>query len=412
MVNKIHSRIKFCIIIFLAFSILSLTETSNGNVMEEIDAQYTRLIWDKNQQNIFYGTQYGALGRWNLQSGNNINEDYIMKGSVSSLSLNANKSLGLITTNSNYTSIWEEGDMTSVGQYGLSDIEITSGIWDPYISNIYYTGDGQGNITKWDLSRSNTSLIINSTNLRDHGISFFELSQNDNYLAIGFEDDVVSIIDLTDFTILHSFGDSQFLSDTITDIKWSPNDNLIAVSYLFTDVKIWNISNELLIKSIIPDNALNVFGAMDFSPDGSYLFIGASSTFQIYEISTWEIRTFYFWEHGLVTDAIWTDDNRIIIAAALTLVVTNVPNLNILENDLLSLDFGDNSSLGEIVFYGIIAIILISTYMGIPALRRYHPIGIGYYFIRVPIFAAIGLVYLVSFHIPKILEYVKNKDRS
>ncbi len=97
---------------------------------------------------------------------------------------------------------------------------------------------------------------------------------------------------------------------SVTDIVYSPDGRLLAVSSFDCTINVWNTQTETLIKVIATADRNNYLGPitdLDFSPDGNYLLASSwDGGPTVWRVSDWERLTFDATdlEYGVSTDAV------------------------------------------------------------------------------------------------------------
>lgn len=150
----------------------------------------------------------------------------------------------------------------------------------------------------------NDLVFINATvhNLGNADFSFYKkllghndeirtikFSPDEKYLASGSLDNTIRIWDVSNWSLIKTIITGH--TNGVIGLAWSPNGSYLASEGRGYDyaVKIWNTTTWSSIKTITLDADHTVGGWLDFSPNGTYLGIASDHEAAIYDTSTWNL---------------------------------------------------------------------------------------------------------------------------
>jgi WD40 repeat protein len=177
--------------------------------------------------------------------------------------------------------------------------------------NSIYTGDAKGGVRIWD---ANTGKLQQQY---DFGAEVWDLSASldGQWLAVARDDDMISIIDLTN---LDQSPYNIERTSAVYVVTFSPDSKWIATGESSGEVILWNVENKFFLKG--PTHLGEVYVAK-FSPDAKWLATGgADSTVRLALASTGDEK--FVLNHGdwvediaFSPDGSWfavaSDDNRV-----------------------------------------------------------------------------------------------------
>jgi len=176
-----------------------------------------------------------------------------------------------------------------------------------FITHVRYLNDsliiGIGNLTEWNPDSTKIYLMNFKTGkvIRKQGsenrkivITAFDISKDNNLLSlVSVNSDVrnIEIWNLNSLTQITTIGKHN---NQINDLNFSSDGKYLASASDDGLIKIWDIENKLLIKSIKNDNIQNGYGNLKFSPKAGYLVssFGAGSNMAPFSCKVWDMKNF------------------------------------------------------------------------------------------------------------------------
>ncbi|MBD2358403.1 caspase family protein [Tolypothrix sp. FACHB-123] len=168
------------------------------------------------------------------------------------------------------------------------------------------------------------------------GIDFS--SNRQRIAAVGINQ-VIKVWDIKTQTVINKFSPKDSHKDTIFAVNFSPDNTMLASASKDSQVKIWKLSNNKLLRKFEHKNA--VYG-VNFSPDNT--MVAAAS--QDKTVSVWSIKDNKkleeFWHDDSVNSVFFSPKDKIIVSADNKLVriwqvdaTLKVKNSNLKTNQLL-----------------------------------------------------------------------------
>eukprot|EP00792_Barthelona_sp_PAP020_P009625 TRINITY_DN3310_c1_g2_i1.p1 TRINITY_DN3310_c1_g2~~TRINITY_DN3310_c1_g2_i1.p1 ORF type:complete len:423 (-),score=103.29 TRINITY_DN3310_c1_g2_i1:275-1543(-) len=139
------------------------------------------------------------------------------------------------------------------------------GIIFSHCDNFLYSGDYNGNIKKWDISRG--EVILQKQNHQKH-VWRLKNSPNGKYFITGSEDGIVNLIDYEDLSIIHSFNTNEYTSyygENVRAIDIQEFNRHIAVAFHSGHVKIWNLEDKALVHTFILNAVVTTLQFVSYS---------------------------------------------------------------------------------------------------------------------------------------------------
>jgi energy-coupling factor transporter ATP-binding protein EcfA2 len=197
------------------------------------------------------------------------------------------KDIEILDTSSRYFILSEGG--RNIQEINISTNTVTDFIKpevkinDLDISNDgkYMAGAGSdGRIYVWDLTNNNANIPY--PDYPNAGYTAIRFSRDSKYLVLGELDGMISLFNTATQTRERVFSDNQA---QISDIKFSPNGDYLAVSSFNKTIRVWNMRN---LKDQPYVLYLNKWAySLSFSPDSRFLFGGG---FDHGEIKVWPMN--------------------------------------------------------------------------------------------------------------------------
>ena len=135
-------------------------------------------------------------------------------------------------------------------------------------------------------SRSGKVILINSANVdqsitlisdRKRPVNALAFHPDNNILAIGFDDGLVSLYDLNrGMNRVRKINDLSGHSSGISSLKFDNQGSYLATGSFDGSIQLWDFNNLNNLPLILNDHQSHVWSIM-FSPDGNYLFAGCEN---------------------------------------------------------------------------------------------------------------------------------------
>jgi WD40 repeat protein len=222
---------------------------------------------------------------------------------------------GQTQSNTSIDPLFTPGSHTAIRitQHSIDDIRLLDRIGNGNIYFISYSPDGHTiafvstlGVYLFDVQ---SQVIIHSFDFQGN-IREVLFSPDGQKIAIihGF---TVSIFHVSDWSLLESF---ESYSSGFYDIAFSPDSTLLAAALLGGELKVWEISNGLLVYDF---NVIGTLQTVEFSPDGM-LLAAAGST---YAVRIWRVADFSLYQSFpslqlYISDLIFSSDGTLLIAKA------------------------------------------------------------------------------------------------
>eukprot|EP00792_Barthelona_sp_PAP020_P006586 TRINITY_DN3030_c4_g9_i1.p1 TRINITY_DN3030_c4_g9~~TRINITY_DN3030_c4_g9_i1.p1 ORF type:complete len:401 (-),score=74.62 TRINITY_DN3030_c4_g9_i1:862-2064(-) len=134
--------------------------------------------------------------------------------------------------------------------YSVPDFSILSRVKNPFsllgicfshCGNFLFSGDGKGNLKKWDI---NNSEVVLETQLFTHKVNRIKLSTDCKHLLTSSEADYTAkLVDSENFSVVRTFNDDNI----IRVVEFHPTERIIVISGASQQVKLWNMDDGSLI---------------------------------------------------------------------------------------------------------------------------------------------------------------------
>eukprot|EP00792_Barthelona_sp_PAP020_P014185 TRINITY_DN9862_c0_g1_i1.p1 TRINITY_DN9862_c0_g1~~TRINITY_DN9862_c0_g1_i1.p1 ORF type:complete len:416 (-),score=93.63 TRINITY_DN9862_c0_g1_i1:309-1520(-) len=106
--------------------------------------------------------------------------------------------------------------------------------------NYLYSTDGNGTVKKWNV---NNSSVVLSKKIHSTQTWRLKLSLDNKYLLTGSDDKTAKVVDIQDFSVVHSFGSDN----AVRSIDFHPTKKIVAIGDLSGKVKLYNLEDESVI---------------------------------------------------------------------------------------------------------------------------------------------------------------------
>jgi WD40 repeat protein len=145
----------------------------------------------------------------------------------------------------------------------------SAAITDSYIFDIAVYADkilvATGNGTLVVLSSSDLSTLM-KIKLSDQSVRSISISPDGKYIALGFSDNFIRILEAETLVLLYEF---EAHKNSVFKVKFSPDGNYLLSGSRDAHLKIWKVGNKFEIKEMIVAHMFTI-NDVEYSPDGQY----------------------------------------------------------------------------------------------------------------------------------------------
>lgn len=219
------------------------SEVSDEAMSLAQNGRVNALVFMPNRESLVTGSGSGDIKFWNVATGESTATIAGQSGRIVSLASDAasthiasGSSNGTIkvwplTTNGASVKVSEAKELVSVGA------QINTLAFHPTNSQILVSGDHDGVIQVWDLSKEEPILTLDGDIDRILGLS---ISRDGKYVASGSYDKIIQIWDLESGAMVQTLEGHDFV---VADVAFSPDGNTLASSSYDESIKMWDWTN-------------------------------------------------------------------------------------------------------------------------------------------------------------------------
>ena len=176
----------------------------------------------------------------------------------------------LSSSTDNNLTLWDlesgSGEVIATAQSRIMSLSISPD------GNIVAGGTRDGRVILWDRNNNNEATVIYEDNERLNDINVVTFSYDGTILATGHQNGLIKTWDVNSHNMV-----SEFRGHTakISDLKFSPDDKIIATSSFDATVRMWDAGDPTNLPIIMTDHE-GFITTIAFSPNGRQLISGAS----------------------------------------------------------------------------------------------------------------------------------------
>lgn len=194
------------------------------------------------EQQLVTGSGSGEIKLWNSTSGELMTTIADHSGRIMSLAASPDGTTFASGSSNGSIKVWpveaiaEQQSQTNLRGEVLTDIgaQIDALAFHPIDSKLLASGDHDGTIQVWDLTRNEPTLTLTSDSDR---IASIAISPNGRYLASGSYDNIIRIWDLETGKPVQTLSGHNFV---VADVAFSPDGKVLASSSYDETIRLWN----------------------------------------------------------------------------------------------------------------------------------------------------------------------------